>query len=566
MRFEDFEYKRVDIEEAKRKVLKLIKDFRNSDSYENQCFVIDEINEIRNEFISMKVICELRKYLGINKEFYSKEMEYYADAEPIMDGLICEYYKALDSSKFKKMLKCRYGNQLFDLAKMKMRCVSDEIIEELQEENKIMVDYFELFNKLKSRKKFDGKFIGICEFNEYINSDLREIRKSGYEAQTEIYIENENEIQNLFDKLVKVRNKMALKMGYENFIEMGYARMKRVGYDKNMVSNFRKQILKYVVPLNKELAKHQGKRIGVDKLKYYDEIIQFKNGNARLNIKEKDIIKKLQKVYEEISDETRKFFNYVVKNNLIDIENRENKECFAFCEYIFRYKSPFVFLVYNGVTEDFNSIIHELGHAFQLYLCRDYDIPEYIIPSEDVAEICSMSMEFLIEPWIDEFFDKDIEKYKFYHMVTQLYLLTYISIVDEFQHFVYEKPEATYEERNKIWRKLEMKYIPYRDYGKNDFLNKGGYWLRQAHIFVDPFYYIDYGLAQIVAFDFWHKSKLNSKKAWNDYTKVCEAGGSKSFLEIIKLGNLKNPFEEESIKYIIKCIREWILDIEEKLI
>ncbi|MBU5227239.1 hypothetical protein KQI36_11380 [Clostridium senegalense] len=158
MRFEDFEYKRVDIEEAKRKIFKLIEDFSNSDSYENQCFVIDEINEIRNEFISMKVICELRKYLGINKEFYSKEMEYYADAEPIMDGLICEYYKALDSSKFKKMLKCRYGNQLFDLAKMKMRCVSDEIIEELQQEKKLILEYVEMVQSFN--KKFQGKILG----------------------------------------------------------------------------------------------------------------------------------------------------------------------------------------------------------------------------------------------------------------------------------------------------------------------------------------------------------------------------------------------------------------------
>ncbi|WP_460271901.1 M3 family oligoendopeptidase, partial [Clostridium sp. CTA-19] len=560
----DFEYKRVDIEEAKRKVFKLIEDFRNSDSYENQCYVIDEINEIRNEFISMRAICELRKCLGVDKEFYSKEMEYYADVEPILDGIICEYYKVLDSSKFKKMLKGRYGNQLFDLAKMKMRCVSDEIIEELQQEKKLILEYVEMVQSFN--KKFQGKILGRWDFDSYINSQDRSMRKRAYEAQTEIYIEHEKEMQELFDRFVKVRHKMALKMGYENFVDMGYARMNRIGYDKEMVAKFRKQILEYIVPLNKELIEKQAKRLGIEKIKYYDEPVHFLSGNAKLIGDINSIIKKTSKMYEELSPETSEFFKYLVERNLWDIEKREGKESGGFCEYIPKYKAPFIFSVCQGTIEDFNTFIHEVGHGFQKYLCRNEKMPEYYGAPEDVAEIHSMSMEFLTEPWVKDFFEEDAEKYKFEHMCNALFLVAYIAAVDEFQHFVYEKPEATYEERNSFWRELEKKYMPYRDYEENSFLDKGGYWLRQSHIFWGPFYYIDYGLAQIVAFNFWCKSKLNSKEAWNDYMKVCEAGGSKSFLEIIKLGNLKNPFEEESIKYVIKCIREWILDIEEKLI
>lgn len=563
MKFENFRYERADIKEIENKMHELISRLSEADSFDTQCLIIDEINCVRNEFISMRALSELRNCLGVNKEFYSKEIDYYADAEPILDVLVCEYYKVLCNSKFKDMLKIKYGNQLFDLAEMKMKCVSDEIIEELKQEKKLILEYVELGQSFK--KNFEGKVLGRWDFDIYINSQDRNMRKKAYEAQTEIYSEHEKEMQGLFDRFVKVRHKMALKMGYENFVDMGYARMNRIGYDKKMVGKLRKQILEYIVPLNNELIIRQAKRLGIEKIKYYDEPVHFLSGNAKLIGDEDSIIKKTLKMYEELSPETNVFFNDLVKRNLFDIKKREEKSEGGFCEYMPKYKAPYVYSVYNGTIEDFNVFTHEVGHAFQKYLCRNCEIPEYFQASEDVAEIHSMSMEFLTEPWIKDFFGEDDEKYKFSHMCNALFLVAYIAVVDEFQHFVYEKPEATYEERNSFWRELEKKYLPYRDYEENNFLEKGGYWLRQSHIFWGPFYYIDYGLAQIIAFNFWNKARDNRKEAWEDYIKVCRTGGSKSLLDIVKVGDLKNPFEENSIDSIVKSIREWVLQVENQL-
>lgn len=563
MKFENFKYQRADIKEVENKINELINKLNEANSFEVQCLIIDEINDIRNEFTSMKVLSELRNGLGVDKEFYGGEMEYYANAEPILDDLVCEYYKVLNSSNFKVMLKEKYGDHLFNLAEMKTKCVSKDIIEDLQQEKKLIIEYVRLGQSFKTR--FEGKELGRWDFDNYICSADRDMRKRGYEAQTQIYIEHEQEMQEIFNKFVKLRNDMAIKMGYENFIDMGYARMNRIGYDKEMVANFRKQILEYVVPLNKELIEKQAKRLNVKNVKYYDESVYFLSGNPLLKGDVNSIIKKTKKMYEELSPETNEFFKYICEKNLFDIEKKDGKDEGGFCEYIPKYAAPFIYCVYRGTIEDFNVFTHEVGHAFQHYLCRNYQIPEYLMASEDISEIHSMSMEFLTEPWVKDFFGEDGEKYKFSHMCNALFLLAYIAVVDEFQHFVYEKPEATYEERNNFWRELEKKYIPYRDYEENSFLDKGGYWLRQSHIFWGPFYYIDYGLAQVIAFNFWNKASENREKAWDDYIKVCSAGGSKSFMDIIKLGNLESPFKEGSIESIIKSIREWILEVEVKL-
>lgn len=563
MKFKDFEYERADIKEIQKKFQGLIKQFNEADSFEVQCSIIGEINTIRNEFTSMNSLSFIRKSLGVNKEFYSKELDYYDEAEPILDGLVCEYYKALDSSKFKDMHREKYGDQLFNLAEMKMKCVSDEIIEELQQEKKLITEYVKLGQSFKV--EFEGEELGRWDFDPYINSQDRSMRKRAFEAQTELYKKHEKEMQEIFDKFVKLRHKMALKMGYENFVDMGYARMNRIGYDKDMVAKFRKQVLEYVVPLNEELIRRQAKRLGIEKTKYYDESVHFFCGNAELKGDVHSIIEKTLKMYKELSPETNQFFEYMVERDLFDIEKRKGKDEGGFCDYIPKYKAPFIYSVYRGTIDDFNVFTHEAGHAFQKHLCRNFEIPEYCSGPEDVSEIHSMSMEFLTEPWVKDFFGEDVEKYKFSHMCYALSLLVYTCVVDEFQHFVYEKPEATFEERNSFWRELEKKYLPYRDYEENTFLDKGAYWLRQSHIFWGPFYYIDYGLAQVAAFNFWDKAKENKEEAWEDYMKICRAGGSKPFVEVVELGNLKNPFEEGSIEGIVKSIREWVLDVEGEL-
>lgn len=181
-----------------------------------------------------------------------------------------------------------------------------------------------------------------------------------------------------------------------------------------------------------------------------------------------------------------------------------------------------------------------------------------------LTEIHSMSMEFFAWPWMEHFFKEDTEKYKFAHLADSILFIPYGVAVDEFQHFVYANPEATPEERKLYWSKLEKRYLPHRKYDGNAYLEAGGFWQRQSHIYQVPFYYIDYTLAQICALQFWKRMNDDQQAAWQDYLNLCQKGGSLSFLELVKVAGLRSPFEDGRVSSVIGEIEGWLNNVKDE--
>ena len=276
-----------------------------------------------------------------------------------------------------------------------------------------------------------------------------------------------------------------------------------------------------------------------------------------------DILRGADTMYSELSKDTDRFFQFMRSNNLMDLVNRENKATGGYCTYIDGYKSPYIFSNFNGTSGDIDVLTHEAGHAFQVFLSRNKTITEYNWPTYEACEIHSMSMEFFTWKWMPLFFGEDADKYYFSHMSSALQFLPYGVAVDEFQHFVYENPTATPSVRNQKWREIEQKYLPHRQYDGNTFLENGGFWQKQNHIFASPFYYIDYTLAEICAFQFWKKDRENHQKAWTDYVRLCKAGGSMSFLKLVDLANLRSPFEDGCVESVVGDITNWLDSIDD---
>ncbi|KEH91247.1 oligoendopeptidase F [Clostridium novyi A str. BKT29909] len=556
MTFSEYEYVRPNIDEVKDKFNELISRFQKANSFDEQDSILEEIKLIRNEVESMMELVYIRNSINTVDEFYEKEKEFMDEVSPIYQGLISDYYKVLINSKFRSKLEEKWGKQLFKLAEMQIKTFSPDIIEELQVENKLVTEY----DKLKASAKimFEGKERNLSELEPFMQSQDRSIRKKTYEAYSNFFKENEAKFDEIYDKLVKVRHKIAKKLGYKNFVEVGYMRMQRSDYNAEMVSTYREQVLKYIVPVAEKLKKRQAERLGLKELKYYDEPIKFLTGNAVPKGDYKHILNNAKTMYKELSEETNKFFNFMVDHELMDLLSKKGKAGGGYCTYISKYKSPFIFSNFNGTSGDIDVLTHEAGHAFQTYLSRSLEIPEYAFPTSEAAEIHSMSMEFLTWPWMNLFFEEQEQKYKFAHLSEAITFIPYGVTVDEFQHFVYENPEVTPEERKLAWRKIEKKYLPGKDYEDNDFYNRGGFWFKQGHIFQVPFYYIDYTLAQVCAFQFWIKSHENRENAWKDYLALCKEGGSKPFLELLKVANLKNPFEDGCMKKVVEPLEEWL--------
>ena len=561
MKFNEYKYEHLDLEKIKKEFSELIESFEKAENVEGQVNAFDEIIKLRNHIETMQTLVSVRHSIDTNDEFYDKENEYMDEISPILFGFTNDFYKALVNSKFKDELVQKYGKFLFDLAENTLKTFSPEIIPDAQEENRLSSKYSKLIASAKI--DFDGKELNLSQMVPYTQSKDRNVRIEAAKKVAQFFAENQDEFDNIYDSLVKVRTRMAQKMGYKNFVEFGYKQLSRLEYDAKMVEGYRKQVLENIVPLHTELRERQGKRLGVDKLKFYDEAIKFNSGNADPHGSPEWILNNGKTMYKELSKETDEFFTFMTENNLLDLLSKKGKMSGGYCTYIPEHKAPFIFANFNGTSHDIDVLTHEAGHAFQVYQSRRFEVPEYLWPSYEACEIHSMSMEFLTWPWMNLFFENDTDKYKFIHLSEALLFIPYGVTVDEFQHWVYENPEATPKERREKWIEIEKKYLPTRDYGEVEELKNGIFWFRQGHIFSSPFYYIDYTLAQVCAFQFWIKSRENREKAWQDYLNLCKLGGSKPFFELMKSANLKNPFEEGTLAIVIPKIKEYLDNVDD---
>ncbi|MBD8067425.1 M3 family oligoendopeptidase [Bacillus sp. PS06] len=562
MNFNDFQYSRPNMDEFEIEFTTALNLFTEAKSIEEQDKAMKEINRIRNKIDTAFNLCYIRHTIDTNDEFYKEEQDYLDEIQPLVQGLVTKYYKELVNSPFKKELEAKWGKQLFALAQTQLKTFSPEVVEELQQENKLTSEYTKLVASAKI--EFEGEERTLAQLQPFAESTDRDMRKKANEVRFEFFSQHQKQFDELYDKLVQVRTNIAKKLGYKNYVELGYARLGRTDYNAEMVANFRDQVKEYIVPLSVKLRERQSERIGLDTLKYYDEGFKFSTGNATPKGSPEWIIDNGKKMYQELSPETNEFFNYMIDNNLMDLVAKKGKAGGGYCTYIQDYKSPYIFSNFNGTSGDIDVLTHEAGHAFQVYSSRHFEVPEYNWPTYEACEIHSMSMEFFTWPWMELFFKEDTDKYKFAHLSESLLFLPYGVAVDEFQHFVYENPTATPKERNLAWREIEKKYLPDRDYDGNTYLENGGFWQRQSHIYTTAFYYIDYTLAQICAFQFWKKSREDHKNAWSDYLTLCKEGGSKPFTELVQVANLLSPFEDGTVQSVVDEIETWLNSVEDK--
>jgi M3 family oligoendopeptidase len=562
VKFTEYVYERPDIKQVESHFTALLEKFKGAQSYEEQDAVMEEINRLRSEFESMGEIAQIRHTIDTTDEKYKEEQDYFDEVHPVYQGIISTYYQALVESKFRDRLEDKWGKQLFTFAELTLKTFSPDIIEDLQVENRLSSEYTKLIASAKI--PFEGEERNLPQLVPFQLSTDRETRKKANEAKYSFFREHESKLDEIYDGLVKVRTKIAKKLGYDNFIELGYARMARSDYDAEMVAGFRKQVEEYIVPVATKLKERQRERIGVDTLRYYDDKFSFKTGNAKPKGDPEWIVNNGKRMYAELSPETNAFFTFMMEHELMDLISKKGKAGGGYCTYISKYESPFIFSNFNGTSGDIDVLTHEAGHAFQVFSSRQYKVPEYFFPTSEAAEIHSMSMEFFTWPWMNLFFEEETEKYKFNHLSEALLFIPYGVSVDEFQHYVYGNPEATPEERKQAWREIEKKYLPHRDYEGNEYLENGGFWHQQPHIFSSPFYYIDYTLAQICAFQFWKRSNEDREGAWADYVTLCKAGGSRSFIELVQIANLISPFKEGCVQSVIGEIESWLNGVDDK--
>ncbi len=551
-KFSEIEYKRPDFAEIKEGIKAYIEKFKAAKDFKEAKALFEDYQKTSGELSTMYEVAMIRNTIDTRDEFYEAEVAFFNENIPELEPLEKEADELILNSPYKDKFSSAYGKIFIKDMEIRQKLVSAEIIPDKVEEAKLSQEYSKITAQCKC--DFDGEECNFYGLLKHLESTDRDERIRAFKAWADMYESVSGKLDEIYSKLTKVRDSMAKKLGFNNYIEYIYLANGRYDYTAEDVAKFRENVRKYITPAVAKLFEDQRKTIGVDKLHYYDEQLTSPTGNANPEGTTEEKVAKAKQMYGEMNAQTKEFFNFMCEHELFDLESKPGKHMGGYCTFLPKYKAPFIFSNFNGTSADVDVLTHEAGHAFQAYSsCKYVPLLSMTWSTAEISEIHSMSMEFFTYPWMDKFF-ADPDKYRKAHLADALKVIPYMVSVDEFQHRVFEKPDMTADERYAVWSEIEKKYMPWRDYDGNEFLEKGGFWMQKQHIFMYPFYYIEYALAQTCTFQYYARMKKSRAEAWADYYRLCCAGGSRGYLELLDIGNLKVPFDEKVIKKVTEVV------------
>ncbi len=557
MKFSQKKYTRPDIAKESSELDRLIATFSDSDQAEKAAKAVHEINALLSKLSDLQTIASIRYTQNTTDEFYESEQEFFAENMPPIVEKVAGFYTALLNSPHRAQLEKVFPKVLFTNADIAARSINKEVLPLLEQEEKLILEYQKVQSTITI--DYDGQKLTIPQMGKYTTSADRAVRKAATEAVGGAMLAKKEQYDEVFDKLVKVRTEIAKKLGFASFTEVGYLRMTRNCYDQNDVKIFRDQVKTMVVPLVSKLMKGQAERLGVDKLKFYDQAVLSKQGNPTPIANDEQLYQIGLQLYKDMKPETKALIEKMDENGMFDLFSRENKMTGGYCAMLNGDGVPFVFANFNGTVGDVDVFTHEGGHALAGFLNAQDELEALIDPTAEACEVHSMSMEFLCWPYLDRFYAERSEQAKALHLVTSLYFLPYGCLVDEFQHEIYANPNQTPEQRLQLWIDLEKQYFPDMDYDGMPFYGDGRRWQRQLHIYEAPFYYIDYCLASACAMQVLSVMLTDGwDAAWDMYIKYTKIGRGNTFVEMLQKSGFKTPFEQGALTTVVDKIEGFI--------
>ena len=558
VKFKDMPYERPDLEAVKAEYARLAQALADAATLEAADAAFLEKDQLDRHTQTAAELAMIRHVIDTRDEFYDAEASFWDEAQPELQQAADAFTAALLASPLRPQLEEKYGTLLFAQAEQERRTIDPAIVGDMKRENALAQEYVKLI--ASAQIPFEGGTYTLSQLTPFKKSADDAQRLAAWKAEGLWYKEHQADFDRIYDELTHVRDAMGKKLGYENYLPLGYDRMGRLSYGREDVERFREAVRTYVVPLADKIYRAQGSRLGVEyPLSFADEALSFRSGNPAPRGGADDVLEAGRTFYRALSPETGAFFDMMLDRDLMDVLSTEGKAGGGFMTQIPDYNVPFIFANFNGTQGDVEVVTHEAGHAFSYYMNTDKTPIGLSMPSMEACEVHSMSMEFMAWPWAEEFFGDDARKYRYAHLAGAITFLPYGTMVDHFQHEVYEHPEMTPAERHATWKRLLGVYMPWmRLDGDIPFYADGEGWQRQSHIYENPLYYIDYCLAQTVALEFWAMSQDDFAGAWEHYMAYTRQGGTRAFTDLLANAGMTSPFDDGCLKAICERATAWL--------
>ena len=548
-KFNELKYERIDYEDTKDKVESLIVKLHKCLDYHEYLSIVKEINTIQNHIEEMADYADIRNMRDMNDAYWQEEITYWNINKNKFDALFLSFYEEILSSKFKNQLKEDLPDNFFRVIASQIKTVSSNNDELIKKENELKMQYRTLNKK---EAMFDGKPTTIGAISGLFSSKDRAIRKKAHDTVNDFYYANKDEYQRILFEAINIRNAIARNAGFQSYVDYSLYKLKRFGYDYHDIHEFRDSIVKSIVPLGQKMSKWQQEELGLDKLVYYDTV--FFTEMPVLRVKGEELLSELKDSFQTVDTDLYKLYIEMLDNGYIDFLPRVSKVNFSITNYLTESAMPVVTGNYKNTYLDLQTTSHEMGHVFQKY-CASLEDRNHIIspllkyPTMEIAEMFSYAMELIMSDKVGNLFkNNDYQKYAFMKIYNFITNLPYICAVDEFQELIYSKKDLKVTDINAIWLKVAKKYHLDKNNKGHVNLDDGGYYYRQSHIFLDPFYYIDYALSYVGAILIWH----NSKENLDFFKEVGTVASYYSYKDLIAKYNMPSPFNEEVIASMAK--------------
>ena len=545
-KFKDIEYDRPFLNIVRKQAAAWVKEFKQASTFEEADGLYLKIQKKLESVMTQNTIAYIRNTMDMEDPEYAEEISFFNRMMPKMMLPMKKAGEAMLQSRFRDQFEEKYGKQMLKDIEEQQKLMKLSIVFPSIRENELSTEYSR--TAASCSVEFMGETCNFYGLLRHMQSPDRAERKAAFEAWAKLYESISGELEVQYAKLVDLRCLIAKRLGFGSYIDYIYKERGRYDYDASGVAGFREAVRKYITPVCEKMYREQAERLGLDKLQWYDEALIFPDGNAAPIGTPEELTEKARQMYKEMSPETGEFFDFMTKYELFDFVTRENKHLGGYCTFMPDYKAPFIFSNFNGTSADIDVLTHEAGHAFQAYYAsRRMPLHALDSSTSEINEIHSMAMEFFAYPYMERFFGDKTGRYLYAHFTDAFRCIPYLVSVDEFQHRVFEQPDSGPSDWRRFWKETEQKYMPWRSYDGNKFLESGGFWMQKQHIFLYPFYYVDYALAQLGAFSLYRK-QLEGKDAWGSYLDLCGMGGKYGYFETLERAGIPNPLDPETVR------------------
>ena len=554
--FEQMEYVQPDLDETIARYEDFARRIQNAKSADAVMAIWKEEAQLCREYYNMYTLSNVLFSLNTSDETNAAHYQYMHDFMSQIRPAAISLTRSILESPYRSQLENTIGSHVLQAMEVDANNYSEEMLELELEENRLTTQYTQLLSQATVYQA-EQRDLTVSDMYYYLRFGSEEDQQIASLLLERYYRELNRQCGDIYSQLVDLRDQKAKSAGFEGYLDYYYFSRSYRGYGRDEIENFRSWVKSYIAPVYQTLKDRSSERLGhsLNLFEYASPLPEQANVSYLQSISSaKELSEIAVGVLQDISPETREMIDYMTRNHLYDLTSAPGKTSGAFTTYFYGWQQPYVLSNYD----DAGTYIHEMGHALNFFRMGDLLVLEQDLQGSDISEIHSQTLELLAGPWLDRFY-MDAEAAEKSNVFQMFFTILSATMIDEFQHKIYEKPSMTNEERNALYAQLEREYFGEIDYLGLTFLENGLDWVDIHHLFEQPMYYIEYALSGVVALNFWQDSKEDWDKAFASYIQFVDIPNDINLPDSLSIAGLDDLFAENTLKALAQNLSDYFL-------